>query len=84
MKEQNDITPPTEPPSQFAQERAAQIWCEPNTEKFSMIPELCIEFARVIDQYREVLIWCSGSVDFAPNGKASEGWIKIWQALLKN
>ena len=26
---------------------------------------------------REALIWCSGSIDFSPEGKAHKGWEKI-------
>jgi len=57
-----------EPPTQKAQEKAAQI--------------LTIEIARLIDQYREALIWCSGSADFNPGGQAHDGWNKICEPLL--
>ena len=30
----------------------------------------------------EALIWASGSDDFAPNGKAREGWLKIAQPII--
>ena len=55
-------------PSKKAQEKAAQI--------------LAIEIARLIDQYREALIWCSGSADFNPGGQAHDGWNKICEPLL--
>lgn len=35
-----------------------------------------------IAAYREALQWCSGSADFAPGGKAREGWLRIAQPLL--
>ena len=57
-------------PTKKAQEKAAQIWCLP------------IEIARLIDQYREALIWCSGSADFNPGGQAHDGWNKICEPLL--
>lgn len=58
----------TELPTKKAQEKAAQI--------------LAIEIARLIDQYREALIWCSGSADFNPGGQAHDGWNKICEPLL--
>jgi hypothetical protein len=30
----------------------------------------------------EALVWCSGSQDFAPEGKAREGWEKLCAPLL--
>jgi len=75
--------PPIEPPSQFAQQQAAQIWCKKTTKNIAMDIYLAIEFARLIDKYREALIWCSGSADFASDGKAYKGWLKICQPLLK-
>ena len=36
-------------------------------------------FRKVNDQLVEALIWCSGSSDFAPEGKGREGWLKLCQ-----
>jgi len=36
-----------------------------------------------IRRLKEALIWCSGSADFQPEGKARKGWVKICQPLLK-
>ncbi len=33
----------------------------------------------VNDKLVEALIWCSGSSDFAPEGKGREGWLKLCQ-----
>lgn len=35
-----------------------------------------------IAQLEDALIWCSGSNDFAPGGKAREGWERICKPLL--
>lgn len=35
-----------------------------------------------IDDLREALQWCSGADDFAPGGKAREGWEKYVKPLL--
>jgi hypothetical protein len=35
-----------------------------------------------VARYREALIWCGGSDDFSPRGKAREGWEKIVLPLL--
>ena len=39
---------------------------------------------KLIDKFREALIWCSGSGDFQEGGKAREGWLKICKPLLDN
>ncbi len=31
---------------------------------------------------REALIWCSGSADFGPGGKAEIGWNKLCRPLI--
>ena len=72
-----------EPQSNYAQEKAAQLWCLPTTEKIVMEPALCLEMARVIDKYREALIWCSASQEFGINGSAREGWVKIRDELIQ-
>lgn len=69
-------------PSEFSMGVAARAWCTPETEEFVMIPELAKEFARIIEQYREALIWCGGSADFGQGGKAETGWKKICEPLL--
>lgn len=33
-------------------------------------------------QFRDALIWCSGSPSFAPEGEAREGWLKLCAPLL--
>jgi hypothetical protein len=38
--------------------------------------------ALAVERYREALIWCSGSDDFSPGGKAREGWEKMVLPLL--
>ena len=70
-------------PSDFAIGVAARMWCTPKTEKFVLIPEVTEEVARIIDEYREALMWCSGSADFGQGGKAEIGWKKICELLLK-
>jgi hypothetical protein len=35
------------------------------------------EAADEIDSLRDALLWCGGSSDFAPEGKAHAGWLKI-------
>lgn len=34
-----------------------------------------------ISALQEALQWCGGSQDFAPDGKAREGWLKIQHLL---
>ena len=34
------------------------------------------------DQLRDALIWCSGSADFGPGGKAETGWNKVCRPLI--
>jgi hypothetical protein len=36
----------------------------------------------MIKALKEALIWCSGSNDFGPGGKAHEGWVKTCRPLL--
>jgi hypothetical protein len=40
------------------------------------------EMQRLLNDYKEALIWCSGSEDFQEGGKAREGWLKICKSLL--
>jgi len=42
------------------------------------------EAEATIDKLYDALIWCSGSGDFAPGGKARKGWLKLAQPLLDN
>lgn len=37
-------------PSRLAIEKAAQAWCTPTTEKITMIPELAMAFADILDE----------------------------------
>ena len=69
-------------PSESTLGIAARVWCTPKTEKFVLIPEVTEEFARIIDEYKEALMWCSGSADFGQGGKAEIGWKKICKPLL--
>ncbi len=39
--------------------------------------------ADVIDQYKDALLWCSGSPDFQVGGKARKGWNKLVKPLLE-
>lgn len=42
------------------------------------------EHRRQVAKLRDALRWCGGSSDFAPGGKAHEGWTKIVLPLLKD
>jgi len=68
--------------SQKAIETAAQCWCDPRTSGTEMDADLFTVFAEVIERYRDALMWCSGSADFGPGGKACEGWNKIARPLI--
>jgi hypothetical protein len=35
-----------------------------------------------VAELRDALIWCSGSADFGPGGKAHKGWVKKCRPLL--
>lgn len=37
----------------------------------------------LIQRLTEALVWCSGSGDFQPKGKARKGWMKICQPVLE-
>lgn len=65
-----------------AQEMAAQAWCTEKTSMKEMDVDLAEAFAEIIDKYREALIWCGGSDDFAYGGKAQIGYDKIVRPLL--
>ena len=69
--------------TEMALGKAAQAWCKIATSGKTMDPELAEAFAEIIDEYREALIWCSGSDDFGPGGQAREGWLKIERSLLR-
>lgn len=43
----------TKQPSQWAMDKAAQIWCLPSCEHLAMEPELAMEFARTLDSVTE-------------------------------
>ena len=65
---------------------AAQAWCHPKCADIVMDPVLAEAMAEkileVVAPYRDALIWCSGSEDFGPGGKARKGWNKICRPLL--
>ena len=48
------------------------------------IEKIWKETTKKIENYREALIWCSGSEDFQVGGKARKGWKKICVSLLKD
>jgi hypothetical protein len=70
-------------PTEIARGIAARVWCMPKTSHIVMDTELAEEFACTIERYRQALIWCSGSEDFGPGGKAEEGWNKTVAPLLR-
>ena len=41
------------------------------------------QLKKTISEFKEALIWCSGSQDFQLEGKARKGWEKICVPLLK-
>ena len=68
--------------SELARQKAIQAWCKPETSNITIDPRLTKVFAEILDEYIEALIWCGGSVDFAPEGKAYKGWVKICTPLV--
>ena len=70
-------------PSDFTRGVAARAWCNPETEHIVMIPALAEEFAKIIETYREALIWCGGSGDFGEGGQAEIGWKEMCEPLLR-
>lgn len=72
-----------EGPSALALQKVAVAWCGEKTSHKEMDTELAKEFAGILDKYIEALIWCSGSADFGPGGKAEAGWKKVREELLK-
>lgn len=44
--------------------------------------DVALVLARTLTQYKEALIWCSGSPDFAVDGSSREGWDKLCAPLL--
>jgi len=42
----------------------------------------CARLRQHIAELEDALIWCSGSGDFAPEGKARKGFLKIVRPLL--
>ena len=61
---------------------AARAWCTSTTSHIVMMPELAEVFASIIEDYRQALIWCSGSADFGPGGQAEVGWDKVCKPLI--
>lgn len=68
--------------SAFARQVAATAWCADTTSHIEMNAALAEEFAKILDGYREALIWCGGSADFNEGGQAREGWLKICRPLI--
>lgn len=68
--------------SEKALEQASQCWCDPRAQGIVMDITLATIFAEKIDQYREALLWCSAARDFAPDGQAHNGWLKLAKELL--
>jgi len=68
--------------SKLARGKVAQLWCATETDSLVLNPILAEKFAELLDEYIEALQWCSGNVDFCPNGIARMGWVKICQPLL--
>ena len=69
-------------PSEKAIQEAAGCWCDPRTSDRTMDVALATVIAEKIDQYRDALIWASGSPSFAPGGEARTGWEQVTEALL--
>ncbi len=61
---------------------AARAWCTKKTENIEMDSRLAEEFAKIIEDFREALIWCSGSADFGQGRKAAIGWKRICEPLI--
>ncbi len=66
----------------IATQRAAQAWCTPETSHISMIPELALAFADILDEYIGAIQWMSAASDFSSNGISREGWLKLRKKLL--
>ena len=60
-----------------ARERVAILgfvgWLERTSPEYAAAPELLAACKALVDN----LIWASGSSDFAPDGIAREGWLKV-------
>lgn len=56
----------------------------PDEIKFFIKSKRKEEIESIVGEYKEALIWCSGSDDFQVGGKAREGWEKICVPLLKS
>jgi hypothetical protein len=54
-----------------------------NEGESDMLTDARPGFVGIEDRLRDALVWCSGADDFAPGGKAREGWEKIVQPLLE-
>ncbi len=72
------------PISDHARGVASRVWCTPKTEHLVLDPVLCEQFAKIIEQYREALIWCGGAADFGEGGQAREGWLATCEPLLRD
>jgi hypothetical protein len=52
------------PPSDIATQAAAQAWCEEETKHIAMIPELALQFARILDVWIDEARRYSSDADF--------------------
>ena len=62
---------------------AGSLWCDPRTSHLVMIPELALVFAEKLDEYKEAIIWMSGSPSFSPESESWDAWQKLRDTLLK-
>lgn len=62
--------------------RVSQAWCTEKNKHKIMDPDLAEDLAEILDEYRDALIWCSRSVDFANGGQDEKGWNNLCQPLI--
>jgi hypothetical protein len=53
-------------------------------ERFFELESKLTKITKQRDKLKEALIWCSGSEDFSPGGRARAGWEKMCDLLLKS
>ena len=68
--------------TELSLQTASRIWCDPRTEHLTMNLELATVFAEKLDEYKDAIIWMSGSSDFAPEGQAGKHFREIRENLL--
>lgn len=44
--------------------------------------DVALKVEAVVTEFQEALVWCSGSGDFAPEGKAHGGWTTVCAPLM--